>query len=102
RSSRSRSTYVRTYKRRTTREAILLSLLVLVKAPSCLVLASFICSSCRWPRRYRYSMCMTLFFGMLAFSRNSLRIRIKKPGLYRPARSNWRYSESTSEESKEV
>uniref|UniRef100_A0A3P9L056 Uncharacterized protein n=1 Tax=Oryzias latipes TaxID=8090 RepID=A0A3P9L056_ORYLA len=55
----------------------------LEKEPSCLVLASRSCSSCLWPRRNRYSMCITSVFLMRAFSLNSSRIRGMKPGLTR-------------------
>uniref|UniRef100_A0A669EYE0 Uncharacterized protein n=2 Tax=Oreochromis TaxID=8139 RepID=A0A669EYE0_ORENI len=67
----------------------------LEKEPSCLVLTSLSCSSCRWPRRYRYSMCITSVFLMREFSLNSSRIRGTKPGLSRPARRNCRYRART-------
>lgn len=67
----------------------------LEKEPSCLVLTSLSCSSCLWPRRYRYSMCITSVFLMRAFSRNSSRIRGMKPGLSRPARRKCRYRART-------
>lgn len=67
----------------------------LEKEPSCLVLVSFSCSSCLWPRRYRYSMCITSVFLMRAFSLNSSRIRGMKPGLSWPARRNCRYRART-------
>uniref|UniRef100_A0A3B3TTN4 Uncharacterized protein n=1 Tax=Poecilia latipinna TaxID=48699 RepID=A0A3B3TTN4_9TELE len=69
--------------------------LPLEKEPSCLVLASLSCCSCRWPRRYRYSMCITSVFLMRAFSRNSSRILGRKPGLSFPARRKWRYRART-------
>uniref|UniRef100_A0A3Q2X8P5 Uncharacterized protein n=1 Tax=Hippocampus comes TaxID=109280 RepID=A0A3Q2X8P5_HIPCM len=46
-------------------------------------------------RRYKYSMCITSVFLMLAFSRNSSRMRGRNPGLSRPARRNCRYSART-------
>uniref|UniRef100_A0A3B4XSK9 Secreted protein n=1 Tax=Seriola lalandi dorsalis TaxID=1841481 RepID=A0A3B4XSK9_SERLL len=67
----------------------------LEKEPSCLVLTSFSCSSCRCPRRNRYSMCITSVFLMRAFSLNSSRIRGMKPGLSRPARRKCRYRART-------
>lgn len=67
----------------------------LEKEPSCLVLVSFSCSSCLWPRRYRYSMCITSVFLIRAFSLNSSRIRGMKPGLSWPARRNCRYRART-------
>uniref|UniRef100_A0A3B4UHM7 Uncharacterized protein n=1 Tax=Seriola dumerili TaxID=41447 RepID=A0A3B4UHM7_SERDU len=75
--------------------AIILWSLGLEKEPSCLVLTSFSCSSCRCPRRYRYSMCITSVFLMRAFSLNSSRIRGMKPGLSRPARRKCRYRART-------
>uniref|UniRef100_A0A3Q2CMM3 Uncharacterized protein n=1 Tax=Cyprinodon variegatus TaxID=28743 RepID=A0A3Q2CMM3_CYPVA len=65
--------------------------LPLEKDPSCLVLTSLSCSSCRWPRRYRYSMCITSVFLMREFSLNSSRILGMKPGFSFPARRNCRY-----------
>uniref|UniRef100_A0A3Q4H304 Uncharacterized protein n=1 Tax=Neolamprologus brichardi TaxID=32507 RepID=A0A3Q4H304_NEOBR len=67
----------------------------LEKEPSCLVLTSLSCSSCRWPRRYKYSMCITSVFLMREFSLNSSRIRGRKPGLSCPARRNCRYRART-------
>uniref|UniRef100_A0A3Q1CPI1 Uncharacterized protein n=1 Tax=Amphiprion ocellaris TaxID=80972 RepID=A0A3Q1CPI1_AMPOC len=67
----------------------------LEKEPSCLVLASLSCSSCLWPRRYRYSMCITSVRLIPAFSLNSSRIRGMKPGLSRPALRNCRYRTRT-------
>lgn len=67
----------------------------LEKEPNCFVLASFSCSSCLWPRRYRYSMCITSVFLMRAFSLNSSWIRGMKPGLSRPARRKFRYRART-------
>lgn len=67
----------------------------LEKEPSCLVLTSLSCSSCLWPRRYRYSMCITSVFLMRALTRNSSRMRGMKPGLSWPARRNCRYRART-------
>uniref|UniRef100_A0A3Q2P2E3 Uncharacterized protein n=1 Tax=Fundulus heteroclitus TaxID=8078 RepID=A0A3Q2P2E3_FUNHE len=63
--------------------------------PSCLVLTSLSCSSCLWPRRYRYSMCITSVFLMREFSLNSSRILGMKPGFSFPARRNCRYRART-------
>uniref|UniRef100_A0A665VQI5 Uncharacterized protein n=1 Tax=Echeneis naucrates TaxID=173247 RepID=A0A665VQI5_ECHNA len=70
----------------------------LVKEPSCLVLTSLSCSSCRCPRLYRYSMCITSVFLMRAFSLNSSLIRGTKPGLSRPARRNCRPRPETNQQ----
>lgn len=67
----------------------------LEKDPSCLVLTSLSCSSCRCPRRYKYSMYITSVFLMWAFALNSSRIRGMKPGLSWPARKNCRYRART-------
>lgn len=69
--------------------------LVLTKVPICLVLTSLSCSSCLWPRRRRYSMCITSIRGMLAFFRNSACIRGKNPGFSLPARRNCLYKLKT-------
>lgn len=61
------------------------------KDPNCLVFTSLSWSSCRCPRRYKYSMCITSVFLMWEFSLNSSRIRGMNPGLSRPARRNSRY-----------
>lgn len=72
-----------------------LSSLDLLNDPSCLVFTSLSSSSWRWPRRYRYSMCMTSVFLIVALARKSSRILGMKPGLSCAARRNCRYRDKT-------